>query len=330
MKKIVSTLSILLTLVCASSTVTKESRVLNILLTNDDGYHTQEIQTLKQRLRDAGDIVFLVAPSSNQSGCGSSVQLSSKNVEVVHQGPAEFSVQSIDVGYISGPMMGKPWPATPAQCVLVGEELMHLAGCSPDLVLSGPNRGENVSVRCLYSGTVGAALVARSVCMGRKSIPSIAISMNLGADETRIRETAEFITSFVMLLDQHRDDNDQLLPESLLLNMNIPARKAGSAEQAPLKGIAVCRSGQAVFDTDLEGHTVFRATEQGNNQFRIDLCVVDYPDTTECSDNLALQEGYITIVPFVGDFTAHANMQELNTKLTQLFCKNKSYQDTLL
>lgn len=322
MKKNRVTLCTLLTVACGFSTFTKEPRVLHILLTNDDGYHTQEIQTLKQYLRDAGHNVFLVAPSSNQSGCGTSVQLSSKNVKVVPQGPSEFSVQSMDVGYIAGPMMGKPWPATPAQCVLVGEELMHQAGYSPDLVLSGPNRGENVSVRSLYSGTVGAALTARSVCMGRKSIPSIAISMNLGANEARIQETAEFITYFVMLLDTHRDDADQLLPEGVLLNMNIPALQAGTTEQAPIKGISLCKSGQAVHDTYLGGHTVFRAYKEGNNEFSIDLCVVDYPDTTENSDNLALQEGYITIVPFVGDFTAHKNLQELNTKLTQLFCKN--------
>ncbi|MGE0010177.1 MAG: 5'/3'-nucleotidase SurE [Candidatus Babeliales bacterium] len=323
MKKMFLLLSIVLTnttiinFVCA-----KEPRKLNILLTNDDGYHTLEIQALKQTLRDAGHNVFLVAPSSNQSGCGTSVQLSSKHVQLIPLGHQEFAVQSTEIGYIAGPLAGKSWPATPGQCVLVGEELMYRAGCEPDIVLSGPNRGENVSIRCVHSGTVGAAQVARSVCMGRKSLPSIAISINLGANESRIQETAKFVTYFVELLDAQRDDNDQLLPDGVLLNMNIPALQADATEQAPIKGIALCKSGHAVYDTYLKGNTVFRAYDKGDNNFCIDLCVVDYKDTAAHSDNLALAQGYITIVPFMCDFTAQTSMQDINTKLQHLFTQN--------
>ncbi len=323
MQKISTILTILLLSTIVISLSAQEPRKLNILLTNDDGYHTLEIQTLKQTLRNAGHTVFLVAPSSNQSGCGTSVQLSSKNVQLIHLDMNEYALASAEIGYTSGPHAGKPWPATPGQCVLVGEELMYQAGYIPDIVISGPNRGENVSIRCLHSGTVGAAQVARSMCMGRNSIPSIAVSINLGANEARIQETAHFITDFVELLDIHRDENQELLPSGILLNINIPALKPGSTEQTPIKGITLCKSGHAVYDTYLKGHTVFRAYDEGNDIFRIDLCVVDYPDTAESSDNLALQQGYITIVPFKCDFTAHANMQEVCTKLEQFFTKQK-------
>ncbi len=303
----------------------QERQKLNILLTNDDGYHTLEIQTLKHTLRNAGHNVFLVAPSSNQSGCGTSVQLSSKEVKLIHLDINEYAVASAEIGYTSGPHAGKAWPATPGQCVLVGEELMYQAGYTPDIVISGPNRGENVSIRCVHSGTVGAAQVARSVCMGRNSIPSIAVSINLGANEIRIQETADFITGLVASLDEHRDETNQLLPNGILLNINVPALNKDLTEQVKIKGIALCKSGQAVYDTHLKGHTVFRAYDEGDDIFRIDLCVVDFPDTAESSDNLALMEGYITIVPFVCDFTAHNNMQEVFTKLAQFFAKTKEH-----
>lgn len=321
MKTMYSRLHILLLCIACISAAAQEPRTLNILLTNDDGYHTLEIQTLKHALKQAGHNVFLVAPSSNQSGCGTSVQLSSKQVQLLPLAENEYALASAEIGYTSGPNAGKPWPATPGQCVLVGEELMYQAGYTPDIVISGPNHGENVSIRCLHSGTVGAAQVARSVCMGRNSIPSIAVSINLGASEARIQETAEFITRLVASLDEHRDENNQLLPDGILLNINIPALNKDFTEQVKIIGIALCKSGQAVYDTYLKGHTVFRAYDEGDDIFKIDLCVVDYPDTAESSDNLALAQGYITIVPFKCDFTAHANMQEVCTKLEQVFAK---------
>ena len=46
---------------------------LKILLTNDDGYLSPGIQAMKAALIEAGHTVYLVAPSSNQSGSATSI-----------------------------------------------------------------------------------------------------------------------------------------------------------------------------------------------------------------------------------------------------------------
>jgi len=60
----------------------------------------------------------------------------------------------------NGRFLGYAVAGTPADCVKLG--ICELAGGPVDLVVSGINRGANVGINVLYSGTVSAATEAQS------------------------------------------------------------------------------------------------------------------------------------------------------------------------
>lgn len=109
---------------------------LNILLTNDDGYQSEGILALKTVLSEAGHCVTIIAPDGNRSGF-------SHCVTIRH--PVEFTVLGEGIYSCSG---------SPADCILYGFGVMEK---KPDLVISGINRGFNLSTDVVYSGTAAAA-----------------------------------------------------------------------------------------------------------------------------------------------------------------------------
>src|SRR5690606_42067305 len=58
---------------------------------------------------------------------------------------------------------------TPSDCILLG--VAGLLPAKPDLILSGVNRGANISDSVAYSGTIGGALTGTLL-----GIPAIALS----------------------------------------------------------------------------------------------------------------------------------------------------------
>jgi 5'-nucleotidase len=71
----------------------------------------------------------------------------------------------------NGSFLGYAVAGTPADCVKIG--ICELAGGPVDLVVSGINRGANVGINVLYSGTVSAATEAAI-----QGIPSMAVSLD--------------------------------------------------------------------------------------------------------------------------------------------------------
>lgn len=127
---------------------------LKILLTNDDGYLSPGIQAMKAALIEAGHTVYLVAPSSNQSGSATSI--SSTGVR--------FSSLGEQVWRVEG---------RPADAVRLG--IGHLLKeAPPDLVLSGINFGQNMGLDVMVSGTMGAAVTASQL-----GVPAIALSAEI-------------------------------------------------------------------------------------------------------------------------------------------------------
>ena len=122
---------------------------LKILLTNDHGYLSPGIQAMKAALIEAGHTVYLVAPSSNQSGSATSI--SSTGVR--------FSSLGKQVWRVEG---------RPADAVRLG--IGHLLReAPPDLVISGINFGQNMGLDVMVSGTMGAAVTASQL-----GVPAIA------------------------------------------------------------------------------------------------------------------------------------------------------------
>ena len=109
-----------------------------ILLSNDDGYNYNGIQSLIKVARTMAD-VFVVAPAVHQSGMSSAITF-------VH--PVRTTLLKQEPGLTVYLATG-----TPADCVkLALSQLM--ADRMPDLVLAGINHGYNSGLNTLYSGTM--------------------------------------------------------------------------------------------------------------------------------------------------------------------------------
>lgn len=185
-----------------------DSAVLDILLTNDDGWDAPGITALAAALGAAGHHVTIVAPLTQQSGSGMEVNLG--ELAVVEQRAGVWSVAG-----------------SPADAVAVGlQSILH--DQPPDLVVSGANFGQNLGNNVMISGTVGAAMMA--VMHG---VPALAVSVGLdlaeASAEPRFASTlaafpgaARFTARLVASLARRRDDG--LLPPGQVLNINYPAR----------------------------------------------------------------------------------------------------------
>ncbi|MDF7801498.1 5'/3'-nucleotidase SurE [Pontiellaceae bacterium B1224] len=195
-KNILTTMSVAVVATCAMN-----ASALNIVLTNDDGYETENIQALYSALTNAGHDVIMSAPKGAQSGTS---------------GMIEF-LAPVEVGETNGQYYVD---STPAASVLYGIDVlaMNKWGAFPDLVLSGPNEGNNIGLVTPHSGTIGAAVAAIN-----KGIPTIALSAE-GADEYAAEVVAELTVQLVASLDEGRGP---LLPPNTGLNVNMPAIAEG-------------------------------------------------------------------------------------------------------
>jgi len=165
-----------------------------ILLTNDDGFFSKGISTLKERLAGKYRVV-IVAPDRERSAISMALTL--------HH-PLRVKEIADDVFAIDG---------TTADCVNVA--LQKLLPAKPDFVLSGMNLGENLAEDIFFSGTVGGAF-----CGSLYGIPSLAISliMEPGAK-------AQAGCDFAAAARIGENVLERLLPHadaSMVYNLNIP------------------------------------------------------------------------------------------------------------
>ena len=197
-----------------STTTTKAepAEVLQILVTNDDGYSHEGLDTVVEALRKLPDVEITVsAPAENKSGTGSSV--------------TQGEVTATDLETKSG------YPATavngfPADSVTYG--LTQVVTEPPDLVVSGINEGQNLGPIASISGTVGAAKAAAAA-----GIPAFAASQGVG-------EGIEYTTAAQYIVEWVTAHRDALLEGTIaddVVNLNVPTCPAGSVrglKQEPL------------------------------------------------------------------------------------------------
>lgn len=122
-----------------------------VLITNDDGIDAPGLSVLEEVATTLAREVWVVAPEQDQSGVSHSISLHAP-LRVRRHGDRRFGVTG-----------------TPADCVFVA--LRQIMPAPPDLILSGINRGANLGVETIFSGTVGAAMAG--LLLG---LPSVAIS----------------------------------------------------------------------------------------------------------------------------------------------------------
>ena len=161
-----------------------------ILVTNDDGVHSEGIQALAEALRPLGDVT-VVAPIQEASAIGHALTL---------RRPLRIDTIGPDVFAIDG---------TPTDCVNIA--ITHVLKGKPDLIVSGINKGWNLGDDVTYSGTVSGALEGALL-----AIPSIAVSAQ------RVRDDCEFGPSAQAAAIAAEAVLERGLPKFTLLNINVP------------------------------------------------------------------------------------------------------------
>ena len=249
-------------------------RPLN-LVTNDDGIAAPGIRTLIKVMNGIGDVV-VVAPDSPQSAMGHAITINS----TLHLEKVE----------IDGKQPEYSCSGTPADCVKLA--VNEILDRRPDICVSGINHGSNSSINVIYSGTMSAALEA-----GIESIPAIGFSLldySWGANFEHCKAFVETITKEVL---------KNSLPDGVVLNVNIPNLKAHE-----IKGIKVCRQARANWKEEFDKRT----NPMGREYYWLTGKFVNM-DYGEDTDEWALANGYVSVVPVQFDLTAHHTIQNLNT-----------------
>jgi len=161
-----------------------------ILVTNDDGVHSEGIKTLADALKPLGDIT-VVAPIQEASAIGHALTLR-RPLRIDTIRPHVFAVDG-----------------TPTDCVNLA--ITHVLKGKPDLIVSGINKGWNLGDDVTYSGTVSGALEGALL-----EIPSIAVSAQ------RIKDEAEYGPSATAAATIAQAVLERGLPRFTLLNVNVP------------------------------------------------------------------------------------------------------------
>lgn len=249
-----------------------------ILVTNDDGISAPGIRTLIHIMNTIGDVV-VVAPDSPQSGMGHAVTINSTlHLEAV----------SID----DGPQKEYTCSGTPTDCVKIA--ISELLDRKPDLCVSGINHGSNSSINIIYSGTMSAAVEA-----GIKGIPAIGFSLCDYSWNANFEITKTYIQSIT------RSTLKNGLDQGTVLNVNFPK------PTIEYKGVKICRQANAHWEETFDKRT----NPLGKDYYWLSGTFENY-DTGNDTDEWALANQYVSVVPVQFDMTAHQSINKLkNWKL---------------
>ena len=175
-----------------------------ILITNDDGIHSEGIEALEAAMNQIGE-VYVVAPASEMSGASHSLTLE-----------RPLRIRQIDERH---------WTVdgTPTDCVTLALNRILTNGERPDICVSGINHGANLGDDATYSGTVAGAMEATILGL-------TGLAFSLVATRTH-----DFTESARVAIDVTRKALAEGVPPWTLLNVNIP--------KGVPKGIRVTRQG---------------------------------------------------------------------------------------
>lgn len=247
-----------------------------ILVTNDDGITAPGIRTLIEVMNTLGDVI-VVAPDSPQSAMGHAITVNST-----------LFVEKVKVD--NGKQMEYSCSGTPADCVKLA--VNQILKRKPDLCVSGINHGSNSSINVIYSGTMSAAIEA-----GIEGIPAIGFSLLDYSWNANFEATKPFIKSIA------ENVLKEGLPPDVVLNVNIP-----NLSKQDLKGIKICRQARAFWEEEFDKRT----NPQGREYYWLTGKFVNL-DQGEDTDEWALKNDYISVVPVQFDLTAHHCIQTLNS-----------------
>ena len=249
-------------------------RLMRILVCNDDGIDAPGIKVLERMARGLSKDVWVVAPETQQSAASHSLTL--------HR-PLRLRRISRRRHAVNG---------TPTDCVFLAFNKI-LAGCRPDLVLSGVNDGPNVGEDVTYSGTIAAAMEATLL-----GAPAVAFSQAYGHGRRHHWATAEQWGGRLL-----RTLVERGWPERVLINVNFPDLPA-----ADVRGIKVVRQGLHNLDDILDE----RIDPRGVPYYWIGAPPQASGAGQRGTDLDAIDEGYVAVTPLHMDLTHRRTLKWLN------------------
>ncbi|KAL3133554.1 hypothetical protein ABBQ38_007403 [Trebouxia sp. C0009 RCD-2024] len=281
-----------------------------ILVSNDDGISAPGIVALVAALGSTGSCdVYVSAPRHESSASSHAITLGQ------HLTAAPVKMQGATEAYaIDG---------RPADCTMLALHGPLFQSQDFDLVVSGINRGDNLGLHVIYSGTVGAAEEAAI-----KGVPAIAVSLDnyKALTPEGFMAGATYVVALIQALYPSNGDPKLQLSHlaHVVVNINIPA-------QDPFQGFYLAHQGSGIVDLNFqqvtpdtpdkkEGHFMETAGNEreaktpqdapqagGMRTFRNFAGAVCW-DETPGSDSWAVQQGWVSVTPLglKGDITAHS------------------------
>jgi 5'-nucleotidase len=248
-----------------------------ILITNDDGVYAPGLRALIELMRPIGEVV-VVAPDQPMSGA-------SHSITVRH--PLRLHAITEEEGYREYSCNG-----TPVDCVKLGEQVILKR--KPDLLVSGINHGSNASINIIYSGTMAAVL--ESAIGG---VPSVGFSLLDYSHKADFSGCRSFVRNIAEKVLQNG------LPDGVCLNVNIPA-----VNGEEIKGVRVCRQGRSRWVEEFDSRT-----DPHHREYHWLTGYFEKLEDNLDTDQWALDNNFISVVPVHFDFTAHyalATLQQWN------------------
>ncbi len=248
-----------------------------ILVTNDDGITAKGIRTLIEVMSEIGEVI-VVAPDKPQSAMGHAITINN----MLHLNKISNENDVITQFSCSG---------TPVDCVKIAvSEIMHR---KPDLCVSGINHGSNSSINVIYSGTMSAAVEA-----GIEGIPAIGFSLLDFDANANFEHTKPFIKQIVTEVLEKK------LPKGTVLNVNIP-----KFSENEIKGIKICRQADAQWVEKFDK----RKSPFGKDYYWLTGEFTNFDKEAIDTDEWALANNFISIVPVQFDMTAHQHIEDLKS-----------------
>ncbi|WP_291868269.1 5'/3'-nucleotidase SurE [Maribacter sp.] len=248
-----------------------------ILITNDDGITAPGLRTLVTYMSAIGDVV-VVAPDSPQSGMGHAITLDST-----------LYSKRMKINPLSDLHEEYSCSGTPADCIKMA--LQEILTRKPDICVSGINHGSNSSINVLYSGTMSAAIEA-----GIEGVPAIGFSLCDYSWEADFTAAEDFVKTIVT------EAITNGIPKGVVLNVNIP-----KLSKEEIKGIKICRQAKANWKEKFDKRT----NPMGKDYYWL-TGEFELLDKGEDTDEWALANGYISVVPTQFDLTAHHAIANIN------------------
>ncbi|HKJ06195.1 MAG TPA: 5'/3'-nucleotidase SurE [Flavobacteriaceae bacterium] len=244
-----------------------------ILVTNDDGITAPGLRNLIDVMNELGDVV-VVAPDGPQSGMGHAVTINN-------------TIYCNKIVVDEGPQEEYKSSGTPADCVKLA--VSEVLDRKPDLCVSGINHGSNSSINVIYSGTMSAAVEA-----GVEGIPAIGFSLLDYSWNANFKPLKPYIKKIAENVLENG------LPDGVVLNVNFP-------KEDPFKGIKVCRQARANWVEEFDR----RINPQGKVYYWLTGKFVNMDEGND-TDEWALENNYISVVPVQFDLTAHHFIKNLH------------------